>query len=914
MEDHSNNYKRKSKGGAEKIREKKQKKLQIEAGSCFKIKDMFQKSFTTINALNKNSNDDLPKLKEIDNDQNNLKTNETDILNTLNKIDVIDVKNIKSIKVDSQNLDVDNKVVSDDLSNITTNVDFYEKPSKELIHQFLNYHPCQPNGIDFNTDKVYFTNKKMGDTRKWISYSLDRKSFFCWICIGFGLKDDKSIFVTGYSGVTKHFYDRIKEHEISKTHINNLESFLMFESNKDIISYFSKAREIKLREIQNNRNILERVIETIKMIGKRGLSYRGANEAAYTLDNNSLDHGNLLEILMLISKFDPILNNHVQKCIDKSKKIHKNQNTKGRGDLVSFFSKTTANVIIEGITKLIKQKISEEINQANFFTIQIDTTQDINVVDQCSIVVRYVNNQVHERVVSIVNCKSGKGKDMHELVSNELNKLNIDITKCIGNSTDGAANMQGQYKGFTKWLTDDAPKQLHVWCYAHVLNLVISNVTQKTNESISLFSLLNKVAVFVRESYLRMNFWKNTTEGKNINFISTLGETRWWSKEKSLRKVFGSLNDSQNSIFVQICQTLFNISTSESMNSDTRFNANVYLQMLIKFDTIITAQLFLFIFKSTTPLSNYLQTSGMDLLQSYKMVENTIKTLRDASRKFIDVYEKAKYFSSAMNVIFENEDATFRVEEDFKETRIKRKPKFHDEIINDTRYDCSKKKYEINVYNITLDTVIESLQNRFSKHKEMYIDFEWLHPTNFKLIKNLPENAMNKIAELLTDFSPNIDKKILQEQLIDFAGKWDSLSKTLLEEYNCMTLDLEKDDEEEESELAKEHLVHKKTCKNCIFCCYQILWKYNLYATAYTELFLAYKFLLTLSITQVQCERTFSKLKYILNRLRSNLSQERVEDFIIMSCEKDILYSLQNADIIEYVAQSSNLMNKLLIG
>lgn len=121
-------------------------------------------------------------------------------------------------------------------------------------------------------------------------------------------------------------------------------------------------------------------------------------------------------------------------------------------------------------------------------------------------------------------------------------------------------------------------------------------------------------------------------------------------------------------------------------------------------------------------------------------------------------------------------------------------------------------------------------------------------------------------------------------------------------------------EEEEGFELTKGHLVNKKTCKNCIFCYYQILWKYNLYAKAYTELFLAYKFLLTLSITQVQCERTFSKLKYILNRLRSNLSQEHVEEFIIMSCEKNILYSLQNVDIIEYIAQSSNLMKQLLIG
>lgn len=66
---------------------------------------------------------------------------------------------------------------------------------------------------------------------------------------------------------------------------------------------------------------------------------------------------------------------------------------------------------------------------------------------------------------------------MHELVSNEFKKLNIDITKCIGNSTDGATNMQVQYKGFTKWLTDDSPKQLHVSCYARVLNLVILDVT-----------------------------------------------------------------------------------------------------------------------------------------------------------------------------------------------------------------------------------------------------------------------------------------------------------------------------------------------------------------------------------------------------------------------------------------------------
>lgn len=37
-----------------------------------------------------------------------------------------------------------------------------------------------------------------------------------------------------------------------------------------------------------------------------------------------------------------------------------------------------------------------------------------------------------------------------------------------------------------------------------------------------------------------------------------------------------------------------------------------------------------------------------------------------------------------MNVIFENIDTTFRVERDFKDICIRRKPKYHDEMINDT--------------------------------------------------------------------------------------------------------------------------------------------------------------------------------------------------------------------------------------
>lgn len=51
------------------------------------------------------------------------------------------------------------------------------------------------------------------------------------------------------------------------------------------------------------------------------------------------------------------------------------------------------------------------------------------------------------------------------------------------------------------------------------------------------------------------------------------------------------------------------------------------------------------------------------------------------------------------------------------------------------------------------------------------------------------------------------------------------------------------------------------SCKNCVICVYLILSQYNLLTDAYHVIGLTYKLLLTLSITQVACERSFSTVK-----------------------------------------------------
>ena len=158
-----------------------------------------------------------------------------------------------------------------------------------------------------------------------------------------------------------------------------------------------------------------------------------------------------------------------------------------------------------------------------------------------------------------------------------------------------------------------------------------------------------------------------------------------------------------------------------------------------------------------------------------------------------------------------------------------------------------------------------------------------------------------------THFNNKATVDNLQCELKNLAREWDRRKASPLEEYMSRTAD--KNDEEEVE------ILHKSctSCKNCPLCCYQILSQFNFLTDAYHLIRLGYKFLLTLSITQVACEHTFSTLKYIKSRLRSTLSQDHLEDFMLMATEKDVLMHLDTDTVINRVAEKTALLTKLLI-
>ncbi|XP_069368917.1 zinc finger MYM-type protein 1-like [Paralichthys olivaceus] len=463
----------------------------------------------------------------------------------------------------------------------------------------------------------------------------------------------------------RHAHQRAEEHEKSMAHRACAEAYFLNCSKSDINSLLRGRQLTAHREqIKKRRQVLDRVVEVVRVIGKRGLSYRHEdNEAAYTLEDSSLDHGNFLEMILLLGKYDVALKEHLNDIIHKSKKLHESASgSRGRGSLVTLLSKSTVNSVIDTILKMIKDNIGTEIQKAGMFTLQLDTTQDITAQDQCSVVLRYVNETVNERLVAVVMCSSSTGEAFVQLLSDVLDGLNLDKSLCIGNATDGAANMQGRYRGFSSLLSSQSPHHVHVWCYSHVLNLILSDTTEIVIESGSLFHLLNDIAVFIRESHQRMNVWEKESHSSRHKRIAPIGETRWWAKHDALEKVFGSFGKPQDCLYIDVLCTLSAIQDQTTVKSNVRSKARGYKDGLLRHETILTAQLFLRIFEKTTPLSKYLQTGGMDILSAHRMVMSTQEALKEMGRDFQTVKDATESIVKWANDKLEEQDEEMGME------------------------------------------------------------------------------------------------------------------------------------------------------------------------------------------------------------------------------------------------------------
>lgn len=189
----------------------------------------------------------------------------------------------------------------------------------------------------------------------------------------------------------------------------------------------------------------------------------------------------------------------------------------------------------------------------------------------------------------------------------------------IGQSYDGASNMRGQY-GLQACIREINSHATYVWCWAHRLNLIVTDSVSCCLNAMDLFGTLEKLYGFVSSSknraWLFEKFQKQRYPKNQIKRLKRVDTTRWNSQSSALTTVHDT--------FLAILDTLEAIRLGEgSADRKAGFEAGNLISCMTTERFIFTTFIFHKLFSSLEPLSKMLQSQDLDLFATAEMVNKT---------------------------------------------------------------------------------------------------------------------------------------------------------------------------------------------------------------------------------------------------------------------------------------------------
>ncbi|XP_022168462.1 zinc finger MYM-type protein 1-like [Myzus persicae] len=340
---------------------------------------------------------------------------------------------------------------------------------------FLNLGVCQPSPMELSNwqfpktndshgsvrcfhEKYYFKTQSCGEIikRSWLSYSSSLDKVFCTTCKIFGLpKAQKLTIASDGTGDYRNIKRNIENHESCNDHIQSVLSRALYESHNRIDAQIIQGSNIQVSE---NREILRVIIDSLIFMARQNIALRGHDESTF-----STNQGNFLELIKMFAKYHPTLQHHLN-TIEQHKR-----------NRLTFLSHDTQNKLLSILSNIVRSKILSEVKKAGIFSVIIDTTTDVSKLEQFCLVVRYVfDGETYERLLALTTTQDASGFGMFQVFCNitENNNLNWKEHLCA-QGYDGAASMQGVYSGLRTHIQNHNPRAVYIWCFAHVLNLVI---------------------------------------------------------------------------------------------------------------------------------------------------------------------------------------------------------------------------------------------------------------------------------------------------------------------------------------------------------------------------------------------------------------------------------------------------------
>ena len=359
-------------------------------------------------------------------------------------------------------------------------------------------------------------NKNVYGEHNWLCGCSEKNALFCFPCLLYG---GESVWTkTGVNDLI-HLRAKISKHETSTKHINNVIDLSLLSEETNIAAQINQGFRLAIARhnetVKKNREVLSTILECIKFCGKHELPLRGHDESA-----SSLKPGVFRSLVDFVSQFDSSL------------KLHITSATVFKGT-----SKTVQEDILDSILYICRQKISEEIKNAEFLSVMIDDTTDIFDKSQMVIVFRYeIAGRPVERFWGFFNPESLTAEALSSILLKELD-LVIGRTenKLIAQTYDGAAALRGINNGVQAKVKAIYPTAHFVYCYAHQLNLILEKAASQNRYVRLFFNNLSGIPAFFSKSPQRMTLLEDITSSRRIPRPSA---TRWNFKSRTINAVY----------------------------------------------------------------------------------------------------------------------------------------------------------------------------------------------------------------------------------------------------------------------------------------------------------------------------------------------------------------------------------------
>lgn len=482
----------------------------------------------------------------------------------------------------------------------------------------------------------------------------------------------------------------------------------------------------------------------------------------------------------------------------------------------------------------ILRHIAAQIQSAVFFTVMVDETTDCSNKEQVVLVFRWVDDDLtaHEEFIGLYLTDSITAAALVAIIEDTLLRLNIKLENCRGQCYDGASTMSGAKKGVAKVIAIKESCAIFTHCYGHALNLGVGDTIKQCQLMKSALEVVAEISKLIKKSPKRDSlFQKLKSElAPDSPGFRVLCPTRWTVRASSLQSVLDNY---------EVLLGVWNEALSLQLDVEMRARITGVNTQMHTFDFLFGVSLGNLLLRHTDNLSKTLQHKSLSAAEGQRVAKLTLDVLQSLRNE-----DHFKNFYARVLL----DQVRFQVDAPTLPRKRKAPQRFQIGSTDGDFHTSSEDHYR-QIYYEALDFVVQAVRDRFDRV------YQNLQELVLKACKG--EAYQGELKAVLAIYKNDLSRLELEAQL--------PLLKPLCKEV-C-------------EQLADNFSVHDAV---------GILSKLSAAErTAFSGVWTALKLLLVLPATNATSERSFSALRRVKTYMRSTMSQERLNNLMVLHVHKE---------------------------